>query len=82
VNAANVATQARVVIIGGGVIGCSIAYHLVKLGCSDVVLLSGSDGAASRRSVTDCQGAAAARHQHRRDPASINQALSPQGHLS
>ena len=32
-------TQARVVIIGGGVIGCSIAYHLTKLGCRDVVLL-------------------------------------------
>ena len=32
-------TQARVVIIGGGVIGCSIAYHLAKLGWRDVVLL-------------------------------------------
>ena len=31
--------QARVVIIGGGIIGCSIAYHLTKLGCRDVVLL-------------------------------------------
>jgi glycine cleavage system aminomethyltransferase T/glycine/D-amino acid oxidase-like deaminating enzyme len=31
--------QARVVIIGGGVIGCSIAYHLTKLGCRDVILL-------------------------------------------
>ena len=31
--------QANVVIIGGGVIGCSIAYHLSKLGWSDVVLL-------------------------------------------
>src|SRR5450755_592139 len=31
--------QARVVIIGGGVIGCSVAYHLAKLGCKDVVLL-------------------------------------------
>jgi 4-methylaminobutanoate oxidase (formaldehyde-forming) len=32
-------TQARVVIIGGGVVGCSVAYHLTKLGWSDVVLL-------------------------------------------
>ena len=32
-------TQARVVIIGGGVIGCSTAYHLVKLGWKDIVLL-------------------------------------------
>lgn len=31
--------QARVVIIGGGVIGCSIAYHLTKLGWQDVALL-------------------------------------------
>jgi len=31
--------QARVVIIGGGVIGCSIAYHLAKIGWSDVVLM-------------------------------------------
>ena len=32
-------TSARVVIIGGGVIGCSVAYHLTKLGWTDVVLL-------------------------------------------
>jgi len=32
-------THARVVVIGGGVIGCSIAYHLVKAGCADVLLL-------------------------------------------
>ena len=31
--------QARVVIIGGGVIGCSVAYHLAKLGWKDIVLL-------------------------------------------
>lgn len=31
--------KARVVIIGGGVIGCSVAYHLTKLGWQDVVLL-------------------------------------------
>ena len=36
---ANVPTHARVVIIGGGVIGCSVAYHLAKLGWKDVVLL-------------------------------------------
>jgi len=32
-------TQAQVVIIGGGVIGCSVAYHLTRLGWRDVVLL-------------------------------------------
>jgi len=32
-------THAQVVVIGGGLIGCSILYHLAKLGWSDVVLL-------------------------------------------
>ena len=32
-------SQADIVIIGGGVVGCSIAYHLTKLGIRDVVLL-------------------------------------------
>jgi glycine/D-amino acid oxidase-like deaminating enzyme len=32
-------TQSQVVIIGGGIVGCSIAYHLTKLGWDDVVLL-------------------------------------------
>ena len=32
-------THARVVIIGGGVIGTSIAYHLAHLGWNDIVLL-------------------------------------------
>jgi hypothetical protein len=31
--------NARVVIIGGGVSGCSVAYHLAKLGWTDIVLL-------------------------------------------
>jgi glycine cleavage system aminomethyltransferase T/glycine/D-amino acid oxidase-like deaminating enzyme len=35
----NVPKRARVVIVGGGVIGCSVAYHLAHMGCSDVVLL-------------------------------------------
>ena len=36
---AQVPNKARAVIIGGGVIGCSVAYHLAKLGWKDVVLL-------------------------------------------
>ena len=35
----NVPDAARIVIIGGGAIGCSIAYHLAKLGQRDVLLL-------------------------------------------
>ena len=34
-----VPAQADVVIIGGGIVGCSIAYHLTQLGIRDVVLL-------------------------------------------
>ncbi len=37
--AASVPSRADVVIIGGGVVGCSIAYHLTKLGIREVVLL-------------------------------------------
>jgi 4-methylaminobutanoate oxidase (formaldehyde-forming) len=32
-------TQARVVIVGGGIVGCSVAYHLTKLGWRDVIVL-------------------------------------------
>ncbi len=31
--------KAQAVVIGGGVIGCSVAYHLAKIGWSDVVLV-------------------------------------------
>ena len=34
----NLPTTARVVVIGGGIIGCSVAYHLAHLGC-EVLLL-------------------------------------------
>jgi 4-methylaminobutanoate oxidase (formaldehyde-forming) len=36
---ADVPTRAEVVVIGGGVVGCSTAYHLTKLGVADVLLL-------------------------------------------
>lgn len=32
-------SQARIVVIGGGAVGCSIAYHLAKLGQKDVLVL-------------------------------------------
>ena len=38
----NLPERARVVIIGGGVIGCSVAYHLGHIGWNDVVLLEQS----------------------------------------
>ncbi len=36
-------THAQAVVIGGGVVGCSILYHLAKLGWTDVVLLERSE---------------------------------------
>jgi 4-methylaminobutanoate oxidase (formaldehyde-forming) len=36
---ADLPKEARVVIVGGGVVGCSVAYHLAKLGWTDIVLL-------------------------------------------
>jgi heterotetrameric sarcosine oxidase gamma subunit len=32
-------TQAQVIVVGGGIAGCSTAYHLARLGCRDVLLL-------------------------------------------
>lgn len=37
--AASLPSEARVVIVGGGIIGASIAYHLTKMGWQDIVLL-------------------------------------------
>jgi len=37
--AAELPGRAQVVVIGGGVIGTSVAYHLTKLGLTDVVLV-------------------------------------------
>ena len=31
--------RAQVVIVGGGIVGCSVAYHLTLRGCTDVLLL-------------------------------------------
>lgn len=36
-------THARVAIIGGGVAGCALLYHLTQQGCTDVVLLEKSE---------------------------------------
>lgn len=36
---ATLPSHARVVVIGGGIIGCSVAYHLTQLGWRDIVLL-------------------------------------------
>jgi dimethylglycine dehydrogenase len=36
-------THTRVLVIGGGVVGCSVLYHLTKLGWSDVMLIERSE---------------------------------------
>jgi glycine cleavage system T protein len=36
---ANLPGQAQIVIVGGGIVGCSVAYHLTQRGWTDVVLL-------------------------------------------
>ena len=32
-------SSAKIVIVGGGIIGCSVAYHLGKMGIIDALLL-------------------------------------------
>ena len=36
---AEFATTTKAVIVGGGIVGCTTAYHLARLGCTDTVLL-------------------------------------------
>jgi 4-methylaminobutanoate oxidase (formaldehyde-forming) len=53
----DVTDEARVVIIGGGIIGCSIAYHLGKAGITDVLILERnelSSGATARAAGLIC----------------------------
>jgi len=34
-------TQAQIIVIGGGIIGCSTAYHLAKKDAKEVIVLEG-----------------------------------------
>jgi dimethylglycine dehydrogenase len=36
-------SHAQVVVIGGGVVGCSVIYHLTRLGIKDVILIERSE---------------------------------------
>ena len=40
--AKNLPQHAEVVVIGAGIVGCSVAYHLAKMGWKDVVVLERS----------------------------------------
>ena len=41
--AGSIPSHARAVIVGGGIVGCSVTYHLTKLGWRDIVLLERRD---------------------------------------
>lgn len=43
-HAASLPTRATVVVVGAGVIGASVAWHLARRGCTDVVVLDGAPG--------------------------------------
>ena len=43
-------TQAQIVIIGGGIVGAQIAYHLAKMGRKDVVLVEKGEIASGESS--------------------------------
>jgi len=49
-------TKASAVIIGGGVTGASVAYHLAKLGWQDVVLLERKQFASRMPVGKSCAG--------------------------
>ena len=44
--------NAKVVIIGGGVVGCSILYHLSKFGLKDCILLERNELTSGSSSVS------------------------------
>jgi glycine/D-amino acid oxidase-like deaminating enzyme len=41
-------THARVVVIGGGIVGCSVLYHLTRLGWRDVALVERTSSPPAR----------------------------------
>ena len=49
-------SHARVVVIGGGVVGCSVLYHLARFGCTDALLIERALGGGRRQcSQTLCR---------------------------
>ena len=55
-------SKAQAVIIGGGVIGCWVAYHLVKIGSRDVLLLRAQAAHLRHDLARGRPGDAVARH--------------------
>src|SRR5580698_8871654 len=52
--------SASVVIVGAGIVGCSVAYHLAARGCKDVVVL---EKAETEVTGSTARSAAGVRHQ-------------------
>ena len=52
--------SASVVIIGAGIVGCSVAYHLAARGCADVIILEKAD---TEVTGSTARSAAGVRHQ-------------------
>jgi sarcosine oxidase subunit beta len=52
--------SASVVVIGAGIVGCSVAYHLAARGCSDVIVL---EKGATEVTGSSARSAAGVRHQ-------------------
>src|SRR5215468_1510907 len=52
--------MASVVIVGAGIVGCSVAYHLSARGCTDVIIL---EKAATEVTGSTARSAAGVRHQ-------------------
>ena len=67
---ADLPNKARVVIVGGGVVGCSVAYHLAKLGWKEVVLLERkqlTSGTTWHAAGSDCTAARDGEHDQARE---------------
>ena len=54
--------RADVVIVGGGIVGCSIAYHLTKIGVTNVVVLERKAAHIGHHMACSRSGRAIARH--------------------
>ena len=72
--------SAKVVIVGGGIVGCSVAYHLGKTGLADVLLLERAQ-AHLRLDLACGRPGRPAPHQRQHHPAArlLGRALRPAG---
>ena len=72
-------THARAVIVGGGIIGCSVAYHLARAGWNDVVLLERAQAHLRLDLARRRAGRAAAHHRQHHPAAQTIRSSSTSG---